>query len=79
MNLLDGVGLSYPDVVIKDKIVGGETSKTAGLRANPDIDYEQEFAKLTALCGMLPRSAVTAGRYTLSTMARWRLILLLWS
>lgn len=53
VNLLDGVGLSYPDVVIKDKIVGGETSKTAGLRANPDIDYEQEFAKLTALCGML--------------------------
>jgi len=53
VNLLDGIGLSYPDVVVKNLLVGGETPKTAGLRANPSIDYESEFAKLTGLCERL--------------------------
>ena len=42
----DGVGLSFPDVVIRDRILGGETPKTGGLRRNPKIEYETEFAKL---------------------------------
>ena len=58
LRLFDGIGLSFPDVVIRDRILGGETPKTSGLRHNPHIDYEEEFAKLDgirtglrALCG----------------------------
>lgn len=46
---IDAVGLSFPDVVVRDKIVGGETTKTRGMKLNPEIDYEKEFAKITAL------------------------------
>lgn len=45
---LDGIGLSFPDVVIRNKIVGGETYKTKGVREN-SADYESEFKRLTAL------------------------------
>ena len=58
---LDAVGISFPDVVIGDRIVGGETPKTMGMRNNPRIDYETEFAKLGALreeiLARLPRGA----------------------
>lgn len=46
---LDAIGMCFPDVVVKNKIVGGEVPKTRGMRNNPGIDYEQEFARLTAL------------------------------
>ncbi len=49
IDLLDGVGLSFPDIVINDRIVGGETPKTAGMRANPALDYETAFAELGGL------------------------------
>jgi len=49
INVLDAIGLSFPDVVIHDRIVGGETPKTRGMRNNPALDYEAEFSKLTAL------------------------------
>lgn len=45
----DAVGLSFPDVVIQNRIVGGETHKTFGLRSNPDLDYETQFAQVAAL------------------------------
>ena len=45
---LDGLGVSFPDVVIRDRIVGGETPKTQGLREHA-ADYEAEFAGITAL------------------------------
>lgn len=45
---LDGIGLSFPDVVIRNKIVGGETYKTKGVRESSN-DYENEFKKLTRL------------------------------
>lgn len=45
---LDGLGVSYPDVVIRDRIVGGETPKTRGMRLHA-ADYEAEFARITAL------------------------------
>ena len=32
----DAIGLSFPDVVIDNRIVGGETYKTRGMRNNPD-------------------------------------------
>jgi hypothetical protein len=47
--LLDGIGLCFPDVVVRDKIVGGEVYKTRGIRTNPGLDYESDFAELTDL------------------------------
>jgi hypothetical protein len=46
---LDGIGLCFPDVVVRDKVVGGEVYKTRGIRNNPEIDYERDFAELTNL------------------------------
>ena len=46
---LDGIGVSYPDIVIGDRILGGETPKTEGLRRNAALDYEREFRKLSGL------------------------------
>ena len=48
-DVLDSVGLSFPDVVVRNAIVGGETPKTHGMRSNPALDYETQFAKLTRL------------------------------
>lgn len=47
--LLDGLGVSFPDVVIRDRIVGGETPKTRGMRENRGLDYETQLRKLSAL------------------------------
>ena len=47
--VLDAVGLSFPDVVLHGRIVGGETPKTDGIRKNTALDYEQAFAKLSTL------------------------------
>lgn len=49
INVLDGIGVSFPDVVLRNAIVGGETPKTDGIRKNAALDYETEFGKLTAL------------------------------
>ncbi|HTX73636.1 MAG TPA: hypothetical protein VMC79_12475 [Rectinemataceae bacterium] len=46
---LDGIGLCFPDVVVRNKIVGGEVYKTRGIRTNPELDYEADFAELTDL------------------------------
>ena len=51
--LLDAVGVSFPDIVLGDRILGGETPKTDGLRRNPALDYEQEFRKLSGLKALL--------------------------
>ena len=57
----DGIGLSWPDVIIDNLIVGGETTKTKGLRENRDRDYEEQFARLTGLCGDLRRYVADGG------------------
>lgn len=44
----DAIGLSFPDVVIRGRILGGETPKTRGLRESA-ADYEAEFRKLGLL------------------------------
>lgn len=49
VNVLDGVGLSYPDIVIGDRVLGGETPKTDGMRRNTALDYEAEFKKFSGL------------------------------
>ncbi len=54
---LDGMGVSYPDVVIRDRIVGGETPKTRGMRLHA-ADYEAEFARITALRDRLEQFCV---------------------
>ena len=54
----DGIGLCFPDVVIKNRIIGGETHKTRGMRMNTSVDYEAQFARITDLCDIL--SAYTA-------------------
>lgn len=46
---IDAIGLCFPDVVVRDKVVGGEVYKTRGIRNNPEIDYEADFLKLTNL------------------------------
>lgn len=45
---LDGIGVSFPDVIIRDMIVGGETLKTRGMR-EANEDYDSEFAKMRTL------------------------------
>lgn len=49
----DGIGLCFPDVVVKNRIIGGETMKTLGLRNNTALDYEEQFSKITVLCDTL--------------------------
>jgi len=49
----DGIGLCFPDVVIRNRIVGGECPKTQGMRNNTALDYESEFQKITALNDLL--------------------------
>jgi hypothetical protein len=47
--LLDGIGVCFPDVVVRDKIVGGEVYKTRGMRAHLGAAYEDEFRRLSGL------------------------------
>ena len=63
--LLDGIGVCFPDVVIDDKIVGGETYKTRGIR-NASADYEKAFLLLTSLKSMLLAQCKSHGRVHLS-------------
>ena len=63
--LLDGIGVCFPDVVIDDQIVGGETYKTRGIR-NAAKDYESEFIKLSFLQKMLLEQCKPGGRVHLS-------------
>ena len=62
IDVLDAVGVSFPDVVIRDKIIGGETPKTKGMRENPNRDYETEFARLTALDDEIRKLCRPGGR-----------------
>ena len=47
--LFDAVGISFPDIVIQNRILGGETPKTDGLRRRFGPGYDREFAKLGRL------------------------------
>ena len=51
--LPDAIGVSFPDIVLGDRILGGETPKTDGLRRNKALDYEEEFRKLSKLKDLL--------------------------
>jgi hypothetical protein len=45
----DAVGLCFPDVVVRNKIVGGEVPKTQAMRLNTERDFDTQFRKLTDL------------------------------
>ena len=49
----DAIGISFPDIVIKNRILGGETPKTDGLRRAFGPDYDREFAKIGYLSKLL--------------------------
>ncbi len=57
----NALGLCFPDVVVKNKIVGGEVYKTRGIRNNPSIDYEADFAQLTHLDEQLKSAVLPSG------------------
>lgn len=59
---LDGIGICFPDVVVKNKIVGGEVYKTRGIRNNREIDYEKDFRTLTDLNLALKEFCVPRGK-----------------
>ncbi|PKM55299.1 MAG: hypothetical protein CVV00_04645 [Firmicutes bacterium HGW-Firmicutes-5] len=46
---IDAIGLCYPDVVVNNKVVGGECYKVRGIRNNGAIDFEEDFLSLTHL------------------------------
>jgi hypothetical protein len=46
---LDAIGVCFPDVVVRDKIVGGEVYKTRGMREHLGPAYEGEFRRLSGL------------------------------
>lgn len=57
----DAIGLCFPDVVIQNRVVGGETPKTQGMRNNPELDYEEQFGRITPLAGALATYVVPGG------------------
>ncbi|MCF8019530.1 MAG: hypothetical protein K9L62_08970 [Vallitaleaceae bacterium] len=46
---IDAIGLCYPDVVVNNKVVGGECYKVRGIRNNAAINFEKDFLNLTHL------------------------------
>jgi len=59
---LDAIGLCFPDVVINNKIVGGEVYKTRGMRNNTSINYEENFEELTLLNNILLKLCREGGK-----------------
>ena len=45
----DAVVIGFPDIVVANKIAGGETFKQRGMKTNPAIDYETEFYRTSEL------------------------------
>lgn len=62
----DAIGLCFPDVVIRNRIIGGETHKTHGMRENKALDYETQFAHITNLNDALA-AYVTEGGVVMNT------------
>ncbi|MGA2765007.1 MAG: hypothetical protein ABSG17_16780 [Spirochaetia bacterium] len=60
---LDAIGMCFPDVVVRNKIVGGEVYKTRGIRGNPAIDFESDFAQITNLDRTLSAFCRPGGRF----------------
>jgi hypothetical protein len=52
------IGLCFPDVVVKDKIVGGEVYKLRGIRASMQERFETDYRNLTNLDVLLSEYCV---------------------
>lgn len=63
---IDAIGLCFPDVVIRNKVVGGEVPKMIGLRSNRAREFEEQFSLLTALDERL-RGLVRPGGVVMNT------------
>ena len=59
--LFDGIGMCFPDVVVRNKIVGGEVSKVKSVRNNAVLDFEKEFKKLSNLDDILLQHCKPSG------------------
>lgn len=51
----DGIGMCFPDVVVGNKIVGGEVYKVRGIRAAHPTDFDVSFRKLCNLDEVLSK------------------------
>ncbi len=49
----DAIVVGFPDIVVHNKIAGGESFKHQGLKNNPDTDYEVEFFRTSDLDTMV--------------------------
>lgn len=49
----DSIVVGFPDIVVHNKIAGGESFKHLGLKNNPETDYEIEFFKTSDLDDMV--------------------------
>ncbi len=56
MLFLDAIGIGFPDVVVNNRIVGGEVYKLKGIRENLGRRFEEELGKLSELSDYLSRS-----------------------
>ncbi len=61
----DALGVCFPDVVVDDMIVGGETLKTRGIREHSP-DYEKEFPKLTVLRDRMKNYLAPGGSFRMT-------------
>lgn len=57
----DAIGLCFPDVVVRNRIVGGEVPKTQAMRRNRARDFEEQFARLSSLDSELGRLCRAGG------------------
>ena len=64
--LFDGIGMCFPDVVVRNKIVGGEVSKVKSIRNNHSIDFEEQFRKLRDLDETLAKQCTEKGRVNIT-------------
>lgn len=55
--IFDAIGIGFPDVVVDNKIVGGECYKTRGMREALGSYYDTEYLKLSNLDVVLSRYA----------------------
>ncbi|AEC01345.1 hypothetical protein [Parasphaerochaeta coccoides] len=62
----DAIGLCFPDVVVRNLIVGGETYKTRGMRGNKDLDYELQFSRIASFGDKLKMFVVPEGSVLLT-------------
>ncbi len=49
LSRFDSIVIGFPDIVVHNKIAGGESLKQQGIRTNPALDYEVEFFKMSDL------------------------------